>query len=157
MAGCPGCRLFHACHCLALGTSKFPTLNVYLNNRIYRAFPEDWKQLIKQVQVKSSVGNKSLEVSKSDCYIYIPALYELDTTKSAEPYFSEAEPAFTIDYILSPERRICKDSSGAAVSYWTRSPNDKNDYGIYIVDASGQTSGYILPYNEHHVRIMFSI
>jgi hypothetical protein len=133
------------------------TLNTYLNNRIYGAFPMNWKQLIKQVQVKSSIGNKSVEISKSDCYIYIPALYELDATKSAEPYFSEVYPAATIDYILSKDFRICTDNSGTAVTYWTRSPNDKNDYGIHTVDVSGEISSYVYPYTENHVRIMFSI
>jgi hypothetical protein len=133
------------------------TLNTYLNNRIYKAFPAKWKQLIKQVQVKSSIGNKSTEVSKSDCYIYIPAVYELDSTKSSEPYFSEVYPASTIDYILSKDRRICKDSSGTPVTYWTRSPNVSYDYAIHTVKADGDLNSFIYPYDTHHVRIMFSI
>lgn len=32
VAGWPGCRLLRACDCLPLGTSKFPTLSVYLNH-----------------------------------------------------------------------------------------------------------------------------
>ena len=132
-------------------------LNVYLNNRIYAAFPIKWKQLMKQVQVKSSVGNKSMEVSKSDCYIYIPALYELDASRSTEPYFSEVYPSTTIDYMLSNTHRICKDDSGTAVSYWTRSPNHANDYGIHVITAGGDVSSFNYPYAEHHVRIMFSI
>jgi hypothetical protein len=133
------------------------TLNTYLNNRIYGAFPIKWKQLIKQVQVKSSIGGKSTEISKSDCYIYIPAVYEVDSSRSGEPYYSEASPGSFIGYFTSPASKICYDSSGTAVSYWTRSPNVSYDYAIHVVSTSGGLSSYIYPYDSHYVRIMFSI
>jgi hypothetical protein len=138
------------------------SLNTYLNNRIYGAFPIKWKQLIKQVQVKSSIGGgstatPSTTISRSDCYIFIPALYELSSSRSSEPYYSEVSPASTIDYFASDTSRICYDGSGTAVQYWTRSPNAQYDYAIYTINTSGGLGGYIYPYDSHHVRIMFSI
>ena len=138
-------------------------LSAYLNNRIYNALPIKWRQLVKQVQVKSSVGNKSTEISKSDCYIYIPALHELCVDQSSEPYYSEISPASTISYFTSKSNasdasdRVCYDSHGNTVQYWTRSPNLAQDYAIHTINTTGTLSSYIYPYAEHYVRIMFSI
>lgn len=139
------------------------TLNSYLNSRIYDAFPLKWKQLMKQVQIKSSIGNKSTDVTSSNCYIYIPSVYELDLSKSSEPYSTEIYPAQTIDYFVpksgqsANNLRVCYDKDGNAVSYWTRSPNvDYSNYQ-YIINTSGATYGYNYTYENHHVRIMFSI
>ena len=139
------------------------TLNSYLNNRIYKAFPIKWKQLIKQVKIKSSIGNKSTEVSSSDCYIAIPSVYELSSSMSSEPYFSEVYPAATIDYFVpkagasEDDLRICYNKNGEAVSYWTRSPNASYTNYIYIVSPNGTLTGYNYPNNLAYVRFMFSI
>lgn len=133
------------------------TLNTYLNNRIYKAFPLKWKQLIKQVKVKSSIGNQSTEVSSSDCRIAIPSAYELFENMSQEPYYSEAYPATTIEYFTNSESRICYDSDGNAVEYWTRSPNANYSGYIYVVNTSGGANGYVWPNTPCYVRIMFSI
>ena len=133
------------------------TLNAYLNNRIYKALPIKWKQLVKQVKIKSSIGNQSTEVSSSDCYIAIPSVYELNSTMSQEPYYSEIYPAETISYFPNPASRICYDNNGNAVSYLTRSPNASHTNYIFIVNASGSTTGYNYPNTPFYVRIMFSI
>lgn len=133
------------------------SLNTYLNNRIYKAFPTKWKQLMKQVQVKSSIGNQSTELSSSDCYITIPSVYELNSSMSSEPYYSEAYPAATIDYFTNQASRICYDKNGTAVVYWTRSPNASYATYIYTVNANGSTTGYNYPNTPCYVRIMFSI
>lgn len=133
------------------------SLNTYLNSRIYKAFPMKWKQLMKQVKVKSSVGNKSTDVTSSDCYIYIPSIYELDLRMSSEPYYSEVYPASTIDYFINDQTRICYGNDGTAITYWTRSPNVSYDYGIYSISADGSNYGYNYPSASHCVRIMFSI
>lgn len=96
------------------------TLNEYLNNRIYNAFPEKWKQLVKQVKVKSSIGNQSIEIATADCYITIPAAIEMDSAKNTDPYISEGS---AIDYFTDNSSRVIYDKDGNAVQYWTRSPN----------------------------------
>lgn len=133
------------------------SLNAYLNNRIYKAFPIKWKQLIKQVQIKSSIGNKSTELSSSDCYIAIPSVYELNSSMSSEPYYSEAYPASTIEYFTNQASRICYDNNGTPVMYWTRSPNVTHATYIYTVNTNGATSGYNYPNTPCYTRIMFSI
>ena len=139
------------------------TLNGYLNGRVYEAFPMKWRQLMKKVQIKSSIGNKSHEVTSSDCYITIPSVYELDYNRSSEPYITEIYPAQTIDYFVPTasndvnKLRICYDKEGNAVSYWTRSPNKDYAYYQYTVSTKGETSGYNYAYESHHIRMMFSL
>jgi hypothetical protein len=132
-------------------------LNTYLNNRIYNALPTKWRQLVKQVRVKSSIGNLSTVTSTSDCYVYIPAVHDIYVNKSSEPYYSEISPASTIEYFALGSPKVCYNSAGTAVQYWTRSPNAEKDYAIHTVDTAGNLSSYSYPYNEYYVRIMFSI
>lgn len=130
------------------------SLNEYLNNRIYSAFPDSWKQLMKQVKVKSSIGDKSIEIASADCYIAIPAAIEMDSTKNSDPYISEGS---AIDYFTTNNARILYDKDGNAVQYWTRSPN--KDYANYVfaVQANGEVRGFNVPTSLNYVRIMFSI
>ena len=130
------------------------SLNEYLNSRIYNAFPEKWKQLMKQVKVKSSIGNKSTEVATADCYITIPAAIEMDSTKNTDPYISEGS---VIDYFTTAASRILYDKNGNAVIYWLRSPNKDYDNYVFTVRAGGDLYGYNVPTSLNYVRIMFSI
>lgn len=109
-------------------------LNKSLNTRLYAAIPTQIKQLLKQVKVKSSEGNMSYDTSTSDCYITIPALVELDPTKTIEPYNSEGT---TISYMTKDDLRKRAFIDGNYNDYWTRSPNV--DYANYIwrINASG--------------------
>ena len=131
------------------------SLNRYLNNRVYNAFPSKWKQLMKQVKVKSSIGDKSIDTSSSDCYIFVPSISELDPGVTAEPYASEGT---LIKHLSSNASRICYTSDGTAVQYWTRSPYTYNGSYVYRISASG-VSQPVTQMNEPNVfaRIMISI
>ena len=131
------------------------SLNRYLNNRVYNAFPSKWKQLMKQVKVKSSIGDKSIDTSSSDCYIFVPSISELDPGVTAEPYASEGT---LIKHLSSNASRIFYTSDGTAVQYWTRSPYTYNGSYVYRISASG-TSQPVTQMNESNVyaRIMISI
>lgn len=97
------------------------TLRTWLNNRFYAGIPLQMRQLIKQVIVNSSAGDQSTEILASDNYVYIPSIFEVNATSTAEPYINETTG--TIDYITSNEMRIRKTTDGTAVDWWTRSPN----------------------------------
>ena len=129
-------------------------LNKYLNNRIYQAFSTTWKQLLKQVIIKSSIGNKSMETSDSDCYIFVPSIAELDASRTTAPYSNEGS---VINHFSYQNDRICCTVDGTAVSYWTRSPNVQSTYGVFAIHSDGAPHEYNYPYNIHHVRIMFSL
>ena len=136
------------------GGWKTSELNTWLNTRFYNGLPVQMKQLIKQVRVNSSIGNQSMEISSSDCYIYIPAVIELSSTINEEPYVNEDS---SIDYMLNTEDRIRRDDTGVATAYWTRSPNKNYDAYYYYVAENGGISGFAQPPIDYGVVIEFSI
>ena len=128
-------------------------LNKFLNERMFNALPTQWKQLLKQVKVYSSNGNKSTELSSSDNYIFIPSRTELDGTVT-EPYCYEGSK---IDYFTTAASRICRTEDGTARAYLTRSPNVSYSNYYFQVQDDGQMYGYCESYVTAKLRIMFSI
>ncbi len=130
-------------------------LNSYLNSRVYEAFPDTWKQLIKQVKVKSSIGEKSLTVSSSDCYVFIPSISELVPSMTMEPYGSEGT---IISHFTSNEARVCHNPDGVVVQYWTRSPSvEWNNYVFRILTTGAYQAVTQLSASEVYPRIMINI
>ena len=113
-------------------------LNSSLNDRLYNAIPTQIKALLKQVIVYSSIGQMSTELSSSNCYITIPAVVEVDSYMTSEPYNSEGT---AISYLNTNESRKRAFDGGDYSAYWLRSPN--NSYANYIwrVDDDGSTQG----------------
>ena len=111
------------------------TIKAYLNGRFYEALPMQMKQLIKKVHVDSSAGQNSTSLvdPKSECHIYIPAVIEVDPTKTSEPYVSEGTP---VPYMTTNSSRIrTMYGSDEAMEYSTRSP--------YVYPYSSSTSSYL--------------
>ena len=112
-------------------------LNSSLNNRLYNAMPIQIKALMKKVIVWSSVGQNSSELSSSDCYITIPAVVEVDSSYTSEPYNSEGT---AISYMSTNDARKRAFDGGEYNAYWTRSPAySSNGWLNYIcrVDENG--------------------
>ena len=128
-------------------------LNSYFNNRLYYAFPDVWRQLIKQVKVKSSIGDMSNEISNSDCYIFPPSISELDLSMATtEPYASEGT---IISHFTSNASRVCYTSEGIVVQYWTRSPSIGWDSYVYRINTNGVSQAVTqLSAVDVHARIM---
>lgn len=117
-------------------------LNAFLNERMYNAMPSQMKSLLKKVIVSSSMGNQSLEVVTSDCYIAIPAAAEVSNANevSVEPYIYEGS---IISFMTSNDMRKRAYVDGAYNSYWLRSPNiNYSSPYIYQVDANGALYGF---------------
>lgn len=125
------------------------SLNNYLNTRVYGAFSDGWKQLMKQVIVKSSVGNKSNEISQSDCYVFIPSLAELGEYTTTEPYNNEGTP---ISHFSHNEARKCEGKR-----YWTRSPYATYSSYAYSINTDGKAEPVTVLTDKYYVRIMISI
>ena len=132
------------------------TLKTFLNNRFYAAIPDNIKPLIQKVDVKSSLGAKSTEVISVPCYVAIPSLFELDATKTTEPYQSEGE---TISYMNGDVARTRSYDGGASAVYWTRTPNVGYDTYEWTIDANGKPGGYVYPNaaGGHGVLILISL
>ena len=118
-------------------------LNASLNNRLYNAMPTQIKLLLKRVIVKSNdgIGDSDPyynEVTSSNCYITIPALIEVDPTRTSEPYNSEG---ISISYLSTNESRKRAFDGGDYNAYWLRTPNVGYANYIWRVEADGQTQG----------------
>ena len=136
------------------GWAKY-ALNGYLNSRVYKAFPDRWKQLMKQVKVSSSVGEKSLELSSSDCYVFIPSISELIPGMTDEPYGSEGT---IISHFSDNTSRICYNMDGTAVQYWTRSPSTGWTNYVYRITSTGAYQAVTqLSAADVYPRIMITI
>ena len=118
------------------GWAKY-ALNGYLNTRVYNAFPDKWKQLLKQVKVKSSIGDKSSKLSSSYFYIFIPRISEVYPDITSEPYPSEGS---IISHFTNNASRACKNMDDEYVTYWTRSPNVSYANYIYRIMYDGNVS-----------------
>ena len=122
-------------------------LNKSLNTRLYSAMPTQIKLLMKQVIVYSNDGitNTSVtpnqyytEVTPSNCYITIPAIIEVDSSQTSEPYNSEGT---SISYMNTNDSRKRAFDGDDYAEYWLRSPNIGYANYIWRVDEKGQTQG----------------
>lgn len=116
------------------------TLRAFLNGRFYDSIPVQWQQLLKQVKVSSTIGDKSSEVSTSSCYIFIPSVLEMDSSYNYDGY--SYETTYTIPYVVNNTTRIRKFESGVSGSYWLRSPNLSYNTYYMSVSEEGEMSGY---------------
>ena len=119
------------------------------------AFPETWRQLMKQVVVSSSVGEQKTEMSNSDCYIFVPSISELDPSINTEPYTSEGT---IISHFSNNSSRVCTTTEGVAVQYWTRSPSMGWSSYVYSIKSDGSSRAVTqLSDTDTYARIMISI
>ena len=136
-----------------VGGWKSSELNASLNNRLYKAMPNQIRALLKQVKVPSSIGSKSIEIDTADCYIAIPACIEVDSTMNIDPYVNEGT---AISYMSTNDSRKRAYDGGDYAKYWLRSPNASYANYVYYVDTEGKLQGFANPYAEHGILIEIS-
>lgn len=117
------------------------SLNKSLNTRLYNAMPTQIKSLLKQVIVYSGDGIGDAdpyytEVTPSNCYITIPALIEVDPTRTSEPYNSEG---ISISYMNTNDSRKRAFDGGDYSAYWLRTPTVGYANYIWRVESGGNT------------------
>ena len=129
------------------------SLRSSLNTRLYKAMPSQIRELLKQVIVYSSAGAMSTELIPSNCYITIPALIEVDSSKNTGAYSGEGS---AISYMGTNDSRKRAFDGGDYNDYWLRSPNV--DYTSYVwrVDKDGATQGIANATASHGVLIEIS-
>ena len=131
-------------------------LNSWLNSRFYDGVPVQVKQLIKKVDVSSSVGSQSNTISTSQCHIYIPSAYEIAPgSANSVPYINEVTKFMS--YFTENARRIRTDHTGKAVTYWTRSPYISSNSYFYRIEENGNLSAFLTPTTLQCFIIEFSI
>lgn len=117
-------------------------MRTWLNARVYNGLPDQWKLLVQQVKVSSSIGNQSYEISSADDYIWIPSCKEVGVNTTSSPYSSESDA--TINYFTNDASRVKKlnNGKGAANYWWLRSPNINYSASFYYVYTTGSASSY---------------
>lgn len=134
-------------------------LNASLNNRLYNAMPTQIKSLLKQVIVYSgdgiinTDGSFYTEVIPANCHITIPALIEVDSSHSSEPYNSEGS---AISYMSNNDARKRAFDGGDYNAYWTRSPNASFANYVWSVDKNGAAQG-ITPTPNTNAGVLIEI
>ena len=113
---------------------------------------------MKQLQVKASAAN-GLEVTESNCYIFVPSVYEMDENlANTEPYPSEIVNGTTISHFINATSRICYNSNGQAVEYWTRSASNGYTTYFYKIKADGSSNPIGQANGENvYARIMIGL
>ena len=117
-------------------------LNTMLNARLYNALPTQIQAIVKRVKIPSSIGDKSTEITTSDCYIAVPSCIEVDPTMTAEPYINEG---FPVSYLTDNNSRKRAYVDGDADYYWLRSPSAASASYICRVNTDGSVYSYTLP------------
>lgn len=130
-------------------------LNTFMNTRMYNALNVQWRQLIKQVKVKSSIGNVSSDISESNCYLTVPAIYSITGKHDSSVYADENDKKFS--HISEIPTRIRKYVDGNASKYWTRSPNASNANYFCTIDEDGNEYNYHYPYTSLGILVELSI
>ena len=138
------------------------SLNTWLNTRLPKAISPLWKSLIKKVNVVANNADKAKTTSTSECYFYIPSVYEIDPTTSGEPYSIETDS--TISFMINDfaRRRTKISTPNVYEAYPTRSADVDQSPGTWLYgvdggdDTPGRINGYYYPQTAG-VLIMFSI
>lgn len=147
-------RQLHTSQSNSGGWAKF-SLNSFLNSRFYEAIPVQWRQLLKQVKIASSIGGTSTDISESDCYVAIPSLYQIDASKTSDPYLSE--DTGSISFMSTTSNRIRTFEGGEASTYWLRSPNIQYSTYVWRVNENGGTTGIAYPTTSDGILPMIFI
>ena len=120
-----------------LGGFKSSTLCEWLNTRLYKAFPDQIRSLLKQVKIPSTAGGTSIEIDYAHCYVSVPSYIEMVAT-TGDALIYEGE---TISYMTSNEERVRSflttsmsttgNTSNQNRSYWYRSPYSGNSTAFW--------------------------
>ena len=154
MVGCMSASYKHHTSGTNSGGWASSDIRTYINSTVYKNLPLHWQSLIKSVQVKSSIGGMSAEISTSEDRLFLLSDVEVSTgNASAVPYKneidSEAEKAtFEVFTDNNSRKKKTFNGEGSGVGWWLRSPDSGsssnfrrvNDYGLVNSDNAGNSN-----------------
>ena len=121
-------------------------IRTYLNETVLKNLPIHWQALIKTVQVKSSIGGLSAEISTSQDKLFLLSAAEVTTAEAAAvPYKNEVDAEadnLTFAVFTDNNSRIRKtfNAEGSAVYWWLRSPDPSSATNFRCVTNNGGVS-----------------
>lgn len=137
------------------------TMRTFLNDSIFSALPQQWRAMIKTVQVMSSAGNTSADIVTSEDKLFLFSQAEVGFNTDAVPYCNEVDAdaeEITFSIFTDNNSRIKKtyNGAGSATHWWLRSPLASSSTGFCIVLSTGG-SGHTDAYNSFGVAFGFCI
>ncbi|MGN0489322.1 MAG: DUF6273 domain-containing protein [Ruminococcus sp.] len=128
-------------------------MNTFLQNTVYPNLPQQWKAMIKLVDVKSSAGGTSDKPVTAQCRLFLFSHAELGWDTKTSPYNIEVDSgaetvAFPIFTDTASRIKKTYNGTGSAYSWWLRSPEPSSGTNFRSVYYGGNaynsnaTSGY---------------
>ena len=147
MVGCMNAKYHMMDTSSNIGGWPVTNLRSYLNDIIYTELPQNWKALIKEVEVLSSVGGIKSDIVNCNDRLFLLSAAELDSNKNTEvPYRNEVDvdaENITFSIYTDNNSRIKKTFNGegsADSTYhrYTRSPLSLNTSEFVLVGYDGR-------------------
>lgn len=118
------------------------TTRTYLNESVFNALPQQWKAMIKTVEVLSTIGGTSATVATSEDKLFLFSHAEVGFDASVVPYKYEVDEGaeqVTFGVFTDNASRIKKtyNGEGSAVHWWLRSPDPSSSTHYRTVNANG--------------------
>lgn len=140
------------------GGWKAMPMRTWLNNRLLKALPIKWRQMLLTVYVHSNTGYQAtgnVDPPAED-KIWIPCCKEVGFNTTSGVYAVESDGTFTVFTNDASRVKKLKFGSGAAADWWLRSPHTGNTGNFYIVYSNGSSNNYGA-YNANGVAFGFCI
>jgi hypothetical protein len=102
------------------------SMRTWLNLRVLAGLPDQWQMIVKKVEVKSSTGQKSTDLTTSEDYIWLPSVKDVGYKTTTSPYAGESSGTFNV-YATGSNR--IKYRNGVVSPWYTRSPNCESTVG----------------------------
>ncbi len=120
-------------------------MRTWLNETMLHNLPTIWRNVIKSVQVLSSIGDTKAEIVSSNDKLFLFSYAEVGFSVDAVPYKNEIDASAerkTFELFTDNTSRIKKtfNGEGTATYWWLRSPHSANSTAFTYVGSSGNAS-----------------
>ena len=117
-------------------------MRTHLNKTIYPALPPFWRAIIRAVEVLSSAGNMSTEITTSSDKLFLFSQAEVGFDTGSVPYKNEVvadAESLTLPIFTDNASRIKKtfNGEGSTVYWWLRSPAASSASAFCSVSSNG--------------------
>lgn len=110
----------------------------YIANTLYPSIPEEWRNIMKKVDKKTSVGNKGTSIRTDSYNLFIPAEVEIFGNAT---YSVAGEGALYPLYSTGSYRvKLLANGTGSATWWWVRSPFASASTDFCFVGSGGSSS-----------------
>ncbi len=129
------------------------SMRTYLKDNVFPALPQQWRVMIKTVEVLSSKGGTSAEIIKSEDKLFLFSLAEVGINVNDVPYKDEVDPdaeeiAFSLFTNATSRIKKYYNGAGTASDWWLRSPAASQSTSFSFINSGG--SNYFSNANSNY-------